>query len=96
MITELIARLTRPCTGITRLVSESMDRTLPLCARLELRLHLLICSGCAEYRRQLYLIRRTMRRPSGSAPAALQASPTLSPEARSKLSDTFSSRVKDR
>lgn len=50
------------CKDVTRLISESMDRSLPLGKRVGVRLHLLICKFCARYERQLLLIRDTVRR----------------------------------
>ena len=50
------------CKDVTRLLSESMDHSLPLGKRVGVRLHLLICKFCARYERQLLLIRETMRR----------------------------------
>jgi len=50
------------CKDVTRLLSESMDHSLPLGKRLGVRLHLLICRFCARYERQLLLIRETVRR----------------------------------
>ena len=49
------------CKDVTRLISESMDRSLPLRKRIGVRLHLLICKFCARYERQLLLIRKTVR-----------------------------------
>ena len=49
------------CKDITRLVSESMDRSLPLGKRVGMRLHLLMCKFCSRYERQLLLIRETAR-----------------------------------
>jgi hypothetical protein len=49
------------CKDVTRLISESMDRTLPLGKRIGVRLHLLICKFCARYERQPLLIRETVR-----------------------------------
>ena len=48
------------CKGVTRLLSESMDHSLPLGKRVGVRLHLLICKFCARYKRQLLLIRETV------------------------------------
>ena len=45
------------CRDVTRRISESMDRTLPVGERIGVRLHLLICRFCARYERQLLLIR---------------------------------------
>lgn len=50
------------CKDVTRLLSESMDRSLPLGKRVGVRFHLLICRFCARYKRQLLLIRETVRR----------------------------------
>ena len=50
------------CKDVTRLLSEAMDRSLPLGKRIGVRLHLLICTFCARYERQLLQIRKTVRR----------------------------------
>lgn len=50
------------CKDVTKLLSESMDRSLPLGKRIGVRLHLIICKWCARYERQLLLIRETARR----------------------------------
>ena len=50
------------CKDVTRLISESMDHSLPLGKRVGVRLHLLICKFCARYERQLLIIRDTVRR----------------------------------
>ncbi len=49
------------CKDVTRLISESMDHSLPLGKRIGVWLHLLICKFCARYERQLLLIRETVR-----------------------------------
>ena len=50
------------CKDATRLISESMDRSLPLRRRIGVRIHLFICRFCARYERQLLLLRETARR----------------------------------
>jgi hypothetical protein len=50
------------CKDVTRLLSESMDHSLPIGKRVGVRLHLLICAFCSRYKRQLLLIRETVRR----------------------------------
>lgn len=79
------------CRDVTRLISESMDRTLPLGKRIGIRLHLLLCRFCTRYERQLLLIRDTVRRiasdenePVGPAPG------TLSAEARERIRKSIS------
>ncbi len=50
------------CKDVTQLLSESMDASLPIGKRIGVRLHLLICKFCLRYKRQLLLIRETVRR----------------------------------
>lgn len=78
------------CRDVTRLVSESMDHSLPLGKRMGVRLHLLMCTFCARYERQLVLIRETVRRlvaaeeKPGGAPGE-----TLSEEARERIKESL-------
>lgn len=50
------------CKEVTRLVSQGLDRRLGFGERLRLRLHLAICDGCANFRRQVLLLRKAMAR----------------------------------
>jgi hypothetical protein len=58
------------CKDVTRLLSEAMDRSLPLGKRIGVRFHLLVCKYCARYERQLALIRETVRRLVGAEETA--------------------------
>jgi hypothetical protein len=49
------------CKEVTRMVSESMDRKLPLHQRMGIRVHLLMCKFCSRYRKQLLILREAMR-----------------------------------
>jgi hypothetical protein len=74
------------CKDVTRLVSESMDRSLPLGKRIGVRLHLLICEFCARYERQLLLIRETVRHLAATVEAPGESfGETLSEEARERI-----------
>lgn len=75
------------CRDITRLISESMDRTLPVGKRLGVRLHLILCRFCARYERQLLLIRDTVRRIAGEE--AEPVPDVLSAEARERIRSSF-------
>lgn len=55
------------CKEATRLVSAARDRELALTERLGLGLHLLICSICRRYARQLAFISTLLRSDSGQA-----------------------------
>ena len=49
------------CHESTRLLSEGQDRPLGLKERLHLRLHLLFCSGCRHFGRQMRVLRDLTR-----------------------------------
>ncbi|HEY7586869.1 MAG TPA: hypothetical protein VH866_10215 [Candidatus Deferrimicrobiaceae bacterium] len=74
------------CKDVTQLISESMDRSLPMGKRIGVRIHLLICRFCARYRRQLLLIRDTVRQiiTAEERPGA-PFGETLAPDARERI-----------
>ncbi|SAL20888.1 zf-HC2 domain-containing protein [Caballeronia telluris] len=49
------------CKEATQLMSNDMDRRTSLHERNQLRLHLITCSGCRNYRRDLHMLRRACR-----------------------------------
>ena len=50
------------CKEAARLVSQGLDRRLGLGERLALRLHLAICDGCTNFRKQVLFLRRAVAR----------------------------------
>jgi len=78
------------CEQTSKLVSEGLDRKLPLRKRMAVRFHLFMCSACSAYKRQLVgletAIRKVCGSPKESAPAADQ-SMHLSDEARQRIID---------
>ena len=78
------------CKDVTKLVSESMDRSLPLGKRIGMRLHLLNCKFCAGYERQLLLIRETARRLAATVEAPGEPlGETLSEAARERIRESI-------
>ena len=55
------------CKEVTRIVSQGLDRNLGLGERLRLRVHLAICDGCRNFRKQMLLLRQAMVRLAESA-----------------------------
>jgi hypothetical protein len=49
------------CKEVSHLVSEGLDRRLGWWERARLRLHLAICDGCANFRKQTDFLRRAVR-----------------------------------
>ncbi len=50
----LIGKHTPKCREMVRILSDSMDRPLPLSMRIKKRLHYLICCWCQRYEEQLH------------------------------------------
>jgi hypothetical protein len=78
------------CKDVTRLLSESMDRSLPFGKRVGVRLHLRICRFCERYRRQLLLLREA----AGMFASGAERSPgpsmeTLSEGARKRIAESL-------
>jgi Putative zinc-finger len=71
---SFVARITPPCHDITRLLSQSMDRQLPVRTRLAIRLHFEICVWCKRYGQQLEVIRKAGRSVPERAEQISQAS----------------------
>ncbi|WP_455377223.1 anti-sigma factor family protein [Petrachloros mirabilis] len=86
MITNVLARMTPTCSDVTRLTSQSMDRSLPWCPMLKLQLHYWICEACARYRDQLRMVRNALLR---SARPDASANSVPSPAAKSQLTQAF-------
>lgn len=60
-LVNLIENLTLRCREVTRLLSQGMDRPLPLQTRAALRLHLTVCDYCLHYAKQLKFLREVSR-----------------------------------
>lgn len=56
------------CQQVTHLLSEAQDRELRLKEKLPLKLHLLMCSGCENFRQQMNFLRQASRRYPTSTP----------------------------
>lgn len=49
------------CKQVTEVCSAEMERPLKLGEHLSMHMHLMMCSGCTNYRRQLKTIRQVMQ-----------------------------------
>ncbi len=56
-----IGRHTPKCREMVRILSDSMDRPLPLSMRIRKRFHFLICCWCQRYEEHLKYLRETAR-----------------------------------
>lgn len=73
------------CKEVSRRVSESMDRGLPLFQRMGVWMHLIMCKYCNEFRKQMVLLRKVSRDDS---------IPESEAEADVKLSEVSKDRIK--
>jgi hypothetical protein len=78
------------CKDTTRLISLSMDTSLPIVQRIGLRLHVLVCKGCALYEGQLHLVREILRRPDAAWDrSGDRTDEILSDEARERIKEAL-------
>jgi hypothetical protein len=49
------------CNEMTNLCSDELERPLSVWERLQLKMHLLMCTGCSNYRTQMSALRAAMR-----------------------------------
>ena len=49
------------CKNATRLMSESQERPLSIIERMSLKLHMMMCSGCSNFKEQMGVIRSMTR-----------------------------------
>jgi hypothetical protein len=49
------------CKDVSHLVSQGLDRRLGWWERARVRLHLAICDGCTNFKRQMDFLRRAVR-----------------------------------
>ena len=74
------------CREISKLVSESMERRLPLRQRMELWMHLKLCRLCAGFARQTRLLGQAARQNSERLVGdTMTPEATLSPGARERI-----------
>lgn len=64
------------CKEATRLCSEALDRPLGLRERLTLHAHLMICSGCTNFNRQMGYLRGFARAYAAGAGTADEGAAT--------------------
>jgi hypothetical protein len=68
-------------------MSESLERQLSLIERTKLRLHLLVCAWCAQYLKQIKLLREVVGQPEFTKISS--GSPKLTDEARQRISESL-------
>jgi hypothetical protein len=74
------------CREVSKLVSESMERRLPLRYRMELWIHLTLCRLCAGFARQTRLLRRAAQEePERLVGDKSSPQATLTPDARERI-----------
>ena len=80
------------CKKITSMISESMDRELPLYKRMGIRFHLMMCALCRRYQKQLYFIRSVLHQCDDVEDLSCQS---MSPEARTRIEEKLNDKLKN-
>jgi hypothetical protein len=75
------------CKEASHLLSQSMDQPLPRLKRIELRVHVWLCSACSNFEKQLWFVRQAARRLDDECSDTNQVG--LSPEARERIRKTL-------
>ncbi len=85
-LARILRLLNLPCVEIVHLVSQSLDRDLPWGDRMAIRMHMLYCTACCRFRRQMRLLREALHRYTERSELGEFAFPSsLSPEARRRI-----------
>lgn len=71
------------CKEVTRMASDAMERKLSLRQRIDFKLHLLICSLCMRYVKQLEMMREIAHQHPEKSEAA--AATKLPPASRERM-----------
>jgi hypothetical protein len=81
--------LNAPCERMTEFISRSMDESIPFTERLAYRLHVLYCTRCRRFRRQMRLLRAVLRecatRVGDLGDMTQPAGASLSPDAKARI-----------
>ena len=80
------------CNEVSRVISDSMDRALPLHHRMFIRIHIMMCKYCARFRRQLMTLREAARSMDLSL-EQVDASITLPTKARERIKKAISTQT---
>ena len=58
----MINHWTFRCKDVSMLISRSMDEKMPLRIRMGIRFHLMMCSLCRNYKKQLWIIHKAVQK----------------------------------
>jgi hypothetical protein len=78
------------CKEVSRRVSESMDHRLPLYQRMLIRMHLMVCKYCSQFRRQVMFLREICRSHQLDE-GAMDTTFNLPPDARERIRQALKS-----
>jgi len=79
------------CKKVSALISESMDRKLPLYKRMGIQFHLMMCALCRRYRKQLLLIQSVFQEGGRQGESSCDV---LSAAARERIEKEITRRAK--
>ena len=76
------------CKKSSELISQSLDRELPLWARMSVRMHVAMCRMCANYMKQLKLLHSSI----SSIETTAEDNLSLSSEARNRIREKITNK----
>lgn len=83
-----LLRTLQPCQLMVPVMSESLERRLGLIEEIKLRVHLVVCTWCARYLKQIKLLRLVVRQARGDDRGDDPPLDKLTDEARRRISES--------
>lgn len=78
------------CREVSRLVSDNLERELPMMTRLRVRMHTLMCPPCNRYRKQIHFLHTAAKDLLGDLSVSVSGSFGLTDEARERIRQALS------
>ncbi len=75
------------CKDVSKLVSESLEHPLPFRKRMGVRMHLMMCSLCRRYQRQMLQLRALVKGAAASEPESGPLPEDVKIRIKKRLSD---------
>jgi hypothetical protein len=73
------------CREVARLISESLDKPLPIHKRVSMQIHFMMCGWCRAFNRQMHMLHKVIRSEGEAFDQDVSAG--LSNDARQRIRD---------
>ena len=95
VLKNIIRILTLTCDQSAELMSKAQETQLTRAERWALRLHLLICTSCRKYKKQLNILRTTLKKIARPSTYEADVPPLLDADQARALKKRISKRIRE-